>query len=51
MVYECEHCNGICEIEIMRETEKATEPEIEFCPFCGLSNSYPKEEDIDEIGC
>jgi hypothetical protein len=31
---------------IIKETEKATEPGIEFCPFCGMSNVCPVE--IDE---
>lgn len=30
-------------ITILAESEKATEPVIEFCPFCGMSNSYPEE--------
>ncbi len=41
--YECSHCRGIAQITILAESEKATEPAIEFCPFCGMSNSYPKE--------
>ncbi len=41
--YQCKHCKGITEITIIQETEKATEPTIEFCPFCGMSNHYPKE--------
>jgi hypothetical protein len=43
--YSCIHCNGISEIRIHKETEKATEPTIEFCPFCGMSNEYPIEKD------
>jgi hypothetical protein len=41
--YKCIHCEGITQIEIIKDTEKATEPKIEFCPFCGMSNQYPKE--------
>jgi len=41
--YQCKHCEGICEVIIVRNTEKATEPTIEFCPFCGISNQHPKE--------
>ncbi len=41
--YTCKHCNCITKIEIARESEKATEPEIEFCPICGMSNNYEKE--------
>jgi hypothetical protein len=44
-VYKCIHCEGISRIEVIKDTEKATEPEIEFCPFCGMSNLYRKEED------
>jgi hypothetical protein len=43
--YNCIHCEGITQIKIIKDTEKATEPTIEFCPFCGMSNQYPKEED------
>lgn len=42
--YECIHCDGISRIEILKDTEKATEPTIEFCPFCGMSNLYAKEK-------
>jgi len=41
--YKCEHCEGISRIIILKDSEKATEPTIEFCPFCGMSNLYPKE--------
>ena len=41
--YKCKHCNGVTGISILRNTEKATIPEIEFCPFCGMSNFYAKE--------
>ncbi len=43
--YACKHCNGISEIKVLKETEKATEPMIEFCPFCGMSNDYSVEKD------
>ena len=36
--YKCEHCKGIVKITILKDTEKETEPIIEFCPFCGMSN-------------
>ena len=45
--YECKHCEGIAQISVIKDTEKATEPKIEFCPFCGMSNSYLKEIDED----
>jgi len=41
--YHCGHCQGIAQIAILEESKKATEPIIEFCPFCGMSNSYPEE--------
>lgn len=41
--YKCKHCKGLADINILRETEKATIHSIEFCPFCGMSNFYPKE--------
>jgi|GEM_PF-1304239 len=43
--YECIHCEGIASIGIVKHTEKGTVPEIEFCPFCGLSNAYARETD------
>jgi len=46
-VYKCIHCEGISSIGIVKHTEKGTVPEIEFCPFCGLSNAYPREADND----
>lgn len=48
--YECIHCKGIARIVIVKPAQKATEPEIEFCPFCGLSNAYPRETDIRKEG-
>jgi len=41
--YHCGHCQGIAQITILAESEKATEPVIEFCPFCGMSDSYPEK--------
>jgi len=43
--YKCKHCRGEVNIGILRNTEKATVPPIEFCPFCGMSNFYPKESE------
>lgn len=42
-LYRCIHCAGVASISIQRHTKKGTWPEIEFCPFCGLSNMYPQE--------
>jgi len=39
-VYRCIHCAGVASILIRKHTKKGTWPEIEFCPFCGLSNMY-----------
>ncbi len=47
-VYRCNHCAGMACISIIQHTRKATWPEIEFCPFCGMSNSYPVESDGDD---
>jgi len=44
-VYRCVHCTGVASILINKHTNKGTWPEIEFCPFCGLSNMYPREFD------
>ncbi len=44
-LYRCIHCAGVAGISIIEHTKKGTWPEIEFCPFCGLSNIYPKEFD------
>ena len=44
-VYGCIHCEGVASISISKHTEKGTWPEIEFCPFCGFSNMYPREFD------
>jgi hypothetical protein len=43
--YKCKHCKGVTSIKVLRDTEKATIPQIEFCPFCGMSNFYPKESE------
>jgi len=37
--YECIHCEGIADIRIIKDSEKGTYPSIEFCPFCGMSNT------------
>lgn len=42
-IYRCKHCEGDVLIIIVKETEKASFPTIEFCPFCGMSNEYPLE--------
>lgn len=42
--YRCIHCGGIASIRVILHTEKGTWPEIEFCPFCGLTNRYPIEK-------
>jgi hypothetical protein len=44
-VYRCVHCAGVASILISKHTKKGTWPEIEFCPFCGMSNLYPREFD------
>jgi hypothetical protein len=44
-VYKCIHCAGVANILIREHTKKGTWPEIEFCPFCGMSNMYPRELD------
>lgn len=36
--YQCKYCKGIVKITTVKDTEKATAPKIEFCPFCGMSN-------------
>jgi hypothetical protein len=46
--YECGQCNGKLGITVLEDSEKATEPLIEFCPFCGMSNFLPKE--VEEVG-
>jgi len=42
-VYRCMHCAGTASILTIEDTEKGTWPEIEFCPFCGLTNMYSIE--------
>jgi protein-disulfide isomerase len=42
--YQCKYCKGIVKVAIMRDTEKATAPKIEFCPFCGMSNNCPEKK-------
>jgi len=44
--YECIHCRGITGIRIIKDTEKGTWPRIEFCPFCGMSDIFPKEDKL-----
>lgn len=46
--YNCKHCEGAVVIDIVQDTEKATLPTIEFCPFCGMSNFYSKELEINQ---
>ena len=41
--YKCKHCRGVADVNILQDSEKATVPTIEFCPFCGVSNFYPQE--------
>ena len=46
--YRCNHCAGVASISIIKHTRKGTWPEIEFCPFCGMSNSYSVEWDDED---
>lgn len=41
----CFSCSAEFEIEIKQETDKATEPEIEFCPFCGIKLGWKAENE------
>jgi hypothetical protein len=43
--YECRHCQGKARITVLEEGAKGTEPLIEFCPFCGMSNLYSQESE------
>jgi len=43
VTYECKHCKGVCRIKVVKESDKATLPEIEFCPICGMADEYPLE--------
>jgi hypothetical protein len=46
--FACEQCGGIAVITTVKESDKATLPEIEFCPFCGMSacfSNVPKSHD------
>jgi len=36
-ILKCEQCKGIVRITVLNDTDKGTEPKIEFCPFCGMS--------------
>lgn len=45
--YGCRHCKGLSEVKVLKQTEKATEPMIKFCPFCGMANHYPVEQHND----
>jgi hypothetical protein len=47
-VYKCVHCAGVASILIREHTKKGTWPEIEFCPFCGMSNMYSRELDNEQ---
>jgi uncharacterized C2H2 Zn-finger protein len=43
----CPHCDGVFVIEIIENISKATYPEIEFCPLCGMAYHYEKELNIN----
>ncbi len=43
--YACKHCQGAVQIMVLGDSEKATEPVVEFCPFCGIPNFYREETD------
>ncbi|MDP8314406.1 MAG: hypothetical protein RAP70_04950 [Candidatus Celaenobacter antarcticus] len=42
-IIKCKFCEGITKIIILKESNKATEPEVEFCPFCGSSITREKK--------
>jgi len=50
--YECRHCKGKARTMVLEDSGKATEPIVEFCPFCGMSNACSREFDNekDSIG-
>ena len=41
--YQCDNCDGSSLVIILKDTQKATEPKVEFCPFCGISVQNLKE--------
>jgi len=41
--YQCAHCESVSLVITLQPTEKATLPEVEFCPYCGMSNEYARE--------
>lgn len=43
MYFKCINCKAEYDIAVINETEKATEPEFEFCPFCGMPCDIPME--------
>ena len=47
--YECRHCKGKARITVLEDSEKATEPIFEFCPFCGMSNAYSRNSITEKI--
>ena len=46
--YECKYCKGVTQIAVLKDTEKGTEPKIEFCPFCGMSSQVSAETEGEE---
>ncbi len=39
---KCKFCQATINYIIIKKSEKATEPEIEFCPFCGMSQTLDR---------
>ena len=47
MKFKCSWCKGETEVCILKEGEKATIPEIEHCPLCGMSEEMIKSAEVE----
>ena len=46
--YQCDFCEGLTVIVVVKNEEKVTIPTVEFCPLCGNSVAYPWPKEAEE---
>lgn len=47
MEFICRQCKSKTKINLVKMGEKATIPEIEYCPVCGMSEEMIKSAEVE----
>lgn len=44
--FKCEWCKGVTQVKLIKNINKSTFPEIEYCPICGMSDEMIKSTKV-----